>query len=65
MPYVRIEWVKGQSADKRAEVSRRVNAAVSEATGIPSNSIWVVFEEIEADSWFVGEKSVAQIRSGS
>ena len=64
MPFVNVDWVKGQSAEKRDEVARRITAAVSEVADIPRDAIWVVFHEVEADSWFVGEKSVAQIRSG-
>jgi 4-oxalocrotonate tautomerase len=64
MPFVNIEWVSGQSEEKRAEVARRVNAAVSEVTGIPANMIWVVFNEVDDNAWFVGEKSVRQMRAG-
>ncbi len=64
MPVVSIDWVSGPSDDMRTEVAKRVNAAVSEVTGIPSDSIWVVFKEVEDDAWFVGQKSVKQIRSG-
>ncbi len=64
MPVVNIDWVSGQSAEKRAEVAKRVNAAVSEVTGIPPQMIWVVFKEVSNDAWFVGDKSVKQIQSG-
>lgn len=64
MPFVKVGWVKGQSAEKRDEVARRITAAVSEVTALPREAIWVVFHEVEAEDWFVGDKSVAQIRSG-
>lgn len=64
MPYVHIDWVSGQSREKQDEVARRVNAAVSEVTGIPPTDIWVVFQEIPAEAWYVGDRSVKQIRSG-
>lgn len=64
MPVVNIDWVSGQSEEKRAEVARRVNAAVSEVTGIPSQMIWVVFKEVDDSAWFVGQQSVKQMRGG-
>jgi len=64
MPFVKVDWVKGQSPEKRDEVARRITEAVSETTALPREAIWVVFQEVEADAWFVGDKSVAQIRSG-
>lgn len=64
MPFVHIDWVSGQSSEKQAEVARRVNAAVSEVTGIAPNDIWVVFQEVPADAWYVGDRSVEQIKSG-
>lgn len=62
MPSVRIDWVKGRTSQEREEVARRVNAAVSEVTGIPSGDIWVIFQEVEADGWYVGTESVADMR---
>lgn len=64
MPVVNIDWVSGQPEEKRAEVARRVNAAVSEVTGIPSQMIWVVFKEVDDSAWFVGKQSVKQMRGG-
>jgi phenylpyruvate tautomerase PptA (4-oxalocrotonate tautomerase family) len=38
--------------------------AITENTRIPADQIWVVFEDVEAEDWFVGAKSVAEIRRG-
>lgn len=65
MPYVHIDWVKGQGDEKRDEVARRVSRAVSDVTGIALTDIWVVFKDIEAKEWYVGDRSVADRRSGS
>lgn len=64
MPFVNVDWIKGQSAEKRDEVAKRITEAVSEVTELPRDAIWVVFHEVEADAWFIGEKSVAKIWSG-
>lgn len=65
MPYVHVDWVRGQSAENRDEVSRRISAAINEVTGIPRDAVWVVFQEVDDDAWYVGEKSVKLLRSGN
>lgn len=62
MPCIRIDWVKGRTAQERDEVARRVSAAMSEVTGIPGQDVWVVFQEVEAEGWYVGQESIADIR---
>ncbi len=61
MPYVRIDWIK-RSDEERDEIARRVNAAISDVTGIASRDIWVVFQDVEAEGWYVGQESVADMR---
>lgn len=65
MPFVHIDWVKGQSEARREEVARRISQSISEVTGIPSQNIWIVFRNVEADEWYVGPDSVAKSRSGA
>lgn len=65
MPYVHIDWVAGQGREKQDEVARQVARTVHEVTGIALDAIWVVFKEIEAADWYVGDRSVASIRSES
>jgi magnesium chelatase family protein len=31
--------------------------------GLPDEAVWVVFEDVTAEDWFVGQKTVASIRS--
>ncbi len=66
MPMVNIQIVREAIAadpeGKKASVAEKVAAAISEATGLPKTSVWVVFEEIAAKDWYVGDESVASIR---
>ncbi|NMA99183.1 MAG: hypothetical protein GX970_13950 [Phyllobacteriaceae bacterium] len=62
MPYIHIDWIT-QNQEKRDEVSKRVATAVNEVTGIALNDIWVVFKDIDAENWYVGDRSVAKIRA--
>ena len=45
-------------------MARRVADVVSEVAELPPDAVWVVFEYIEPEDWFVGPRSVTEIRSG-
>lgn len=64
MPYIHIDWVSGQGDERRDEVAKRVTHAVNEITGIALTDIWVVFRDIEAKEWYIGDRSVADRRAG-
>jgi 4-oxalocrotonate tautomerase len=67
MPFVSIRLVREVIADdpqgKKAEMGRRIATAVSEVTGLAKDQVWVVFEEIEAADWYVGDRSVEEMRA--
>ncbi|MBK5570722.1 tautomerase family protein [Ensifer sp. SSB1] len=62
MPFVRITIVRETLADdpsgKKAVVSRKVAAAIAEATGLPEREVSVVFDEVEARNWYIGSTDV-------
>jgi 4-oxalocrotonate tautomerase len=62
MPFVNIRIVKEVIADdpvgKKTKMADKIVAAISETAGISKNDIWVVFEEVAARDWFVGDTSV-------
>jgi 4-oxalocrotonate tautomerase len=70
MPFVNIRFVKevfeeasaGRVAEKKAEISRVIVEAISEATNLTQEDVWVVFEEVPAAEWYVGPKNVEEIR---
>jgi 4-oxalocrotonate tautomerase len=67
MPFVNIRIVKeviaADPAGKKAQISRAVTDAITAATGLGKNDVWVVFEEVAARDWFVGNTDVETIRS--
>lgn len=69
MPMVNIKIVReALAADpeaKKAAIAEKVAAAISTATGLPKTSVWVVFDEVAAKDWYVGDESVAAMRSRS
>lgn len=66
MPFVTIrlvaEGIADDPAGKKRRVAEKVARAINEETGIAKDDIWVVFEEVAARDWFVGETSVARRR---
>ena len=66
MPMVNIQIVREAiAADpeaKKAAIAEKVATAISEATGMSKTSVWVVFEEVAAKDWYVGDESVAALR---
>lgn len=62
MPFVNIQIVKGQAPAKKDEIAKRVAATINEVTGIPKEAVWVVFEDVDAADWYVGDNSVEKLR---
>jgi 4-oxalocrotonate tautomerase len=62
MPFVSIRIVKEvlapDPAAKKAAIGGKVARAISEATGLPASEVSIVFEEVEARNWYVGEIDV-------
>jgi len=63
MPFVNIRILKGHSQKRKDEISRRVTDAISEVAELPRDAIWVVFEDVTDEDWFVGGKTVKSIRA--
>jgi len=62
MPFVNIRILKGHSEERKDEIARRVTAAISEVAQLPKEVIWVVFEDVSHDNWYVGATRVSQMQ---
>ena len=62
MPFVNIRILEGHSQERKDEIAKRVSAAISEVAQVPREVIWVVFEDISKDDWYVGPTSVSQMQ---
>ena len=58
MPFVNIQILEGHPQERKDEMARRVVAAVSELAKLPPEAVWVVFEELPATDWYVGNTRV-------
>jgi 4-oxalocrotonate tautomerase len=64
MPFVNIRILRGHPQAAKKKIAEATVRSIHENTSIPSDQIWVVFEDVEAEDWFVGNSSVAEIRGG-
>ncbi len=59
MPFVNIRILKGHSQQRKDEISRRVTEAIREVAELPPEAqIWVTWEDITDEDWFVDGRSV-------
>ena len=65
MPFVSIKILAGHPQQRKDEISRRVTDAISEVAQLPKEAVWVVFEDVAAEDWYVGSRSVAEINKGA
>jgi 4-oxalocrotonate tautomerase len=63
MPFVSIRILKEHSQERKDTISKRVTDAISEVTGLPRDAIWVVFEDVTHENWYVGGDTVKSIRA--
>jgi 4-oxalocrotonate tautomerase len=64
MPFVNIQILAGHPQERKDEIARRVADTISEVAKLPKEAIWVVFEDVKADDWYVGATRVSQMKKG-
>jgi 4-oxalocrotonate tautomerase len=62
MPFVNIRILAGHPQERKDEISRRVTAAISEVAQLPKEMVWVVFEDVAAEDWYVGATRVSELK---
>ena len=62
MPFVNIRILAGHSQERKDEISRRVTSAISEVAQLPAEAVWVVFEDVAAEDWYVGATRVSELK---
>jgi len=62
MPFVNIQILKGHPQERKDEIARRVVSAISEIAELPPEAIWVVFDDVTGDDWFVGATRVSELK---
>jgi 4-oxalocrotonate tautomerase family enzyme len=62
MPMISVVWAKGPNQQKKDAAAQKIADAIHEATGAPLTSIWINFEEVETDDFYVGHDTLTELR---
>jgi len=62
MPFVNIRILEGHSQERKDEIARRVTETISEVAKLPKEAVWVVFEDVSGDDWYVGQSRVSELQ---
>jgi 4-oxalocrotonate tautomerase len=65
MPFVSVRILKGHSQERKDAISRGITDAISETAELPKEAVWVVFEEVEAEDWYVGATRVSELKKAA
>jgi 4-oxalocrotonate tautomerase len=60
MPIVRIDLLEGRTAERKADLIRRVTEAVVAALQVPPEQVRVVLSEVLPEHWGIGGTTVAE-----
>ena len=45
MPFVHVHWFEGRSDEQKAEIAKRIEAALVEVAGVAPEHCWVKFSD--------------------
>ncbi len=62
MPYVNIKVVGSLDKSQKKQLAKKVTQALEDIAGKPKDHTYVVFDEIDAENWAVGDGLVADRR---
>ncbi|MDD4635327.1 MAG: tautomerase family protein [Dehalococcoidales bacterium] len=58
MPVIKIEWAAGRNDEAKKKIDESITDIITENTGVNSESVIVIFEDIPQNSLYIGRKSL-------
>jgi len=55
MPFVEVNWFEGRSDEQKAEIAKRIEAALVEVAGVAPDHCWVKFSDSKKTDFIIGE----------
>jgi 4-oxalocrotonate tautomerase family enzyme len=55
MPFVHVHWFEGRSDEQKAEIAKRIEAALVEVAGAAPEHCWVKFSDSPKTDFIIGE----------
>ena len=62
MPFVNVQILKGHLQERKDEMARRITNTICELAQLPQEAVWVVFDEVAAEDWYVGAERVSEMK---
>ena len=56
MPMITVRILEGHSKQTKQKIATGFMKTVTEATGLQPSDMWIVFEDVPAAEWYVGDK---------
>jgi 4-oxalocrotonate tautomerase family enzyme len=63
MPFVHIHWFEGRTDEQKAEIAKRVEAALVEVAGAAPEHCWVKFSDSKKTDFIIGEAAEDSAKS--
>jgi phenylpyruvate tautomerase PptA (4-oxalocrotonate tautomerase family) len=57
VPFVQVHWFEGRSDEQKAEIARRIEAALIDVAGVSSDHCWVKFSDSKKTDFIIGKKA--------
>ncbi len=56
MPMITVRILEGHAKEVKQKIATGFTKTVVEATGLTPADIWIVFEDVPAREWYVGDE---------
>jgi len=60
MPFVEVNWFEGRSDEQKAEIAKRIEAALVDVAGASPEHCWVKFSDSKRTDFIIGESVEGQ-----
>jgi phenylpyruvate tautomerase PptA (4-oxalocrotonate tautomerase family) len=57
VPFVEVNWYEGRSDEQKAEIARRIEAALIDVAGVAPDHCWIKFSDSKKTDFIIGEKA--------
>ena len=60
MPLVTIKMAAGRSREQKQALTARITEAFRDVLDTPPEFVWTIYQDVDAEEWFVGPDSMAE-----
>lgn len=57
MPFVHVHWFEGRTDEQKAEIAKRIEAALIDVAGAAPEHCWIKFSDSAKTDFIIGEAS--------